>query len=160
MFAEHAFRGSSPLYERLALAAAEDREVLALVSGIDKVTKPLLLFGAVHYLMLKGAHHPLAGFYPTLTPGDTSTGDSYPAFRDFCLQHKQDIREIVERRTVQTNEVRRCSSLLPGFGLIGQKPGGRKLAIVEIGTSAGFNLLWDRYAYLYDSVPYGDQSSP
>jgi hypothetical protein len=46
---------------------------------------------------------------------------------------------------VQQNEVRRCTLLLPAFALAAgtvRSP----LALVEVGASAGLNLLFDRYA--------------
>ena len=70
------------------------------------------------------------------------------------------IREILHTRRVQTNEVRRCALLLPAFGLVAQQAAGRPLALVEIGTSAGLNLLWDHYAYDYGTGrDYGDPVS-
>jgi hypothetical protein len=62
---------------------------------------------------------------------------------------------------VQTNEVRRCGCLLPAFTHVTQQAGGRPLALVEIGASAGLNLLWDRYGYNYGiGRRYGNPRSP
>ncbi|HLJ81455.1 MAG TPA: DUF2332 domain-containing protein, partial [Ktedonobacterales bacterium] len=56
---------------------------------------------------------------------------------------------------VQTNEVRRCASLLPAFGIVAWEAGDKPLALVEMGASAGLNLLWDRYGYDYGDRRYG-----
>ena len=50
---------------------------------------------------------------------------------------------------VQTNEVRRSALLLPAFFLVSREAQGRPLYLLEIGTAAGLNLLWDRYGYDY-----------
>jgi hypothetical protein len=49
-------------------------------------------------------------------------------------------------RTVQTNEVGRCASLLPGFLAVAEST-GLPLRVLELGTSAGLNLRWDQYRY-------------
>ena len=48
------------------------------------------------------------------------------------------------RKLVQTNEVRRCSALMAAAGFAYQQT-GRPLALIDIGTSSGLNLLMDRY---------------
>lgn len=46
---------SSPLYQQLSLKIAQDDELLALASHARRGQPvPNLLFGAVHYLLLKG----------------------------------------------------------------------------------------------------------
>ena len=69
------------------------------------------------------------------------------AFRSFCLENREALQNIMSARRVQTNEVGRCTCLLPAFGLASAQAGGRPLALVEIGASAGLNLLWDRYQH-------------
>ncbi len=44
---------------------------------------------------------------------------------------------------MQTNEVQRSWALLPAFLTVAD---GRPLDLLELGPSAGLNLLWDRYA--------------
>ncbi len=44
--------------------------------------------------------------------------------------------------------MQRSACLLPGFARVTEAAGG-PLQIVEVGASAGLNLLWDRYAYDY-----------
>ena len=59
------------------------------------------------------------------------------------------IAELLRERRVQTNVVERCGLLLPAFGIIARRSGGKPLALVEVGASAGLNLLWDRYSFDY-----------
>ncbi len=163
-FARGQFRGSSPLYERLARGIAGDRELLELAAGArEGQSAPLLLLAAVQYLLLDGAgaSHALAAYYPGVAPGVPREGDPTPAFRAFCREHREALGRLLATRLVQTNEVRRCACLLPAFGLAARRGGDQPLALVEIGASAGLNLLWDRYGYDYgDGRRAGDPRSP
>jgi hypothetical protein len=58
------------------------------------------------------------------------------------------IQSLVITRRVQTNEVGRCTGLLPAFELVYSRA-AQPLALVEIGASAGLHLLWDHYRYQY-----------
>ena len=58
-------------------------------------------------------------------------------------------------RPVQTNEVRRSWSLLPCFLELARRTGADELDLIELGASAGFNLLWDRYRYAYEAGTWG-----
>ncbi|HLV99721.1 MAG TPA: DUF2332 domain-containing protein [Ktedonobacterales bacterium] len=144
--AEPAF---SPLYARLCRSIATDPDVLVLAAETPpSQPAPNLLLGAVHYLLLKGVDDPLAAFYPSLS-SSPDPGEASPAFHRFCLEYAQDIRELLLTRRVQTNEVARSACLLPMFELVARQGGGIPLSLIEIGASAGLNLLWDRYGYDY-----------
>jgi hypothetical protein len=169
-FAEQECRGVSPLYERLSLGIAADPELLALAAHAGAgQPAPNLLLAAVHFLLLKGARHALSAHYPSVrrpsargapAPLD-ELGEPYPAFRSFCDEHAATLQHLISTRLVQTNEVRRSACLLPAFGLVARRGGDRPLALVEIGASAGLNLLWDRYGYDYgQGRRYGDPHSP
>jgi hypothetical protein len=156
-------RASSPLYGRLLLAVADDPDLLAL-AGAARRYQPagLLLLAAVHYLLLRGGEPrpPLAAYYPSVVGAATRTGDPALAFRRFCLARQEEIRELIASRRVQTNEVGRSACLLPAFTLASGMSRGRPLALVEVGASAGLNLLFDRYTYDYgDGVVRGEAGS-
>jgi hypothetical protein len=152
--------GSSPLYERLSLAVAADRELLALAIHARPRQPPAnLLFGATHALLLAGTDHQLAAFYPSLVE-QPDQGDPVPAFRDFCLRRADEIESILQTRTVQTNEVRRSALLLPAFAEAARLLPAAPLALIEVGASAGLNLLWNRFGYRYNGRRAGDPDAP
>ncbi|MCI0439619.1 MAG: DUF2332 domain-containing protein [Chloroflexi bacterium] len=162
-FGERECRGVSPLYEYLSLRIAEDETLLALSSHARQGQPvPNLFFAAVHYLLLQGARHPLAAFYTNISGAASAPGDdAYPHFRDFCLERADDILALLRTRLVQTNVVERCASLMPAFMRVSDLAGGGPLAMIEVGASAGLNLLWDRYGYDYgEGRRYGDESAP
>jgi hypothetical protein len=168
-FARDVYPDASPLYTQFCLSIVHDPELLALANHAPRGQPvPNLLFAAVQFLLLRGARQPaqsnslrsLAAFYPTITPDAAPAGDPYPRLRAFCLEYQAEIKHLLTTRRVQTNEVRRCACLLPAFELIARRTAGRSLFLVEIGSSAGLNLLWDKYGYDYGVLGrYGDPDS-
>ena len=59
---------------------------------------------------------------------------------------------------VQTNEIGRCAALLPCLAAVAAIE-RRPLAVLEVGASAGLNLLFDRYRYQYGDVAVGAPGS-
>jgi hypothetical protein len=159
-FGQQECRGSSPLYERLSLAAARDPEVLGLLAAAQpSQRRPNLLFAAVHYLLLLGDPHPLGRFYPSLR-AERAWGDPWPAFRDFALSRRPELQALIARRHTQTNEVRRSAALYPAIALAAWEL-GEPVAILEAGAAAGLNLLFDRYWFDYGAAgTAGDPASP
>lgn len=160
-FAKEECKGSSPLYEYLSLQIAEDDTLLSLSSHAQEGQPiPNLLFGAVHYLLFKGKGKRLGDYYPSIT--DNPKKDmlwAFQAFRELCLTNDECIKEILQTKLVQTNEVRRCAYLYPAFCYIYEKI-NQPLALIEIGTSAGLQLFWDRYCYSYgNGKKYGNLQS-
>ncbi|MRG85906.1 DUF2332 domain-containing protein [Salinibacillus xinjiangensis] len=159
-FAIKECKGSSELYETLSISISKDDEILQLASmAREGQPIPNLLFGAVHYLLLKGKNHKLKEYYPSMVEAPSDVEDSFFYFNDFCQQYSGEIITILKEKSVQTNEVRRCAYLFPAFQFvydIVKKP----LALVEIGTSAGLQLLWDQYSYSYGTNQiYGNEES-
>lgn len=160
-FAVYECKDSSQLYEFLSLKIAENEEILTLcLEARQGQPIPNLLFGAVHYLLFKGKSHPLQAYYPSLTNSAKEiTDETFSCFKDFCQLYKNEIIPLLKDKLVQTNEVRRCAYLYPTFSLIYEKT-KQPLALIEIGTSAGLQLLWDEYSYTYGmDKTYGNKNS-
>ncbi|MCY3591206.1 MAG: DUF2332 domain-containing protein [Acidobacteria bacterium] len=139
----------SPTYAALAAGVAGDGELLALAARRQQgQPAPNMLFGAVQYLLLRGVEHPLAAHYPALSGPEPPSGEAFPPFRAFCLEHREAVADLIASRRTQTQVVRRCTCLLPAFGLV-HREAGAPLALIDVGASAGLNLNFDRYAYRY-----------
>ncbi|MEM6820426.1 MAG: DUF2332 domain-containing protein [Verrucomicrobiota bacterium] len=162
-FAKSECLGSSELYYHLSLAIAKDQELLKLAeSGRKGQPTPNLFFGVAHYLLNSNLDAPLAKFFPTCSEScDRSPEEAFPDFKHFILSHRDNVTQLLATRLVQTNEVRRCAYLFPAMMYAGTWFDKRPLALIEIGTSAGLNLLWDKYSYQYgDWDVLGDRESP
>ena len=139
------------LYEALSPAVAEDPDLLAIAGAAPPTQPPPnLLFGAVRYLLLDGRDEPLRAFHRDLARGKPANpAQAFPRFRDFVLRHRPAIEALIAGRRVQTNVIQCCTCLLPAFAWLATAAPNRPLALIEIGPSAGLNLLWDRYGYHY-----------
>jgi hypothetical protein len=146
----------------LSLSIAEDPEILALAAHARNGERiPNLFFAAVQFLLLNGIKHPVSVFFEIACGPSASVEDPYPEFRSFCLEYDEEIRGLIAVGLVQTNEVSRRAFLAPAFVFISRQGQGHPLYLVEIGASAGLNLLWDRYGYIYGDIHRGgDLNSP
>jgi len=143
-FADTVGGGYSPIYDRVARAVAASTDVLSLVQEAPpRSHQPNVLLAAVHYLVLGGLDHPLADVY-----AGRSDADPGPLFIDVCSTHRDELLHLLSTRHTNTNEVGRSAIL--GLALTAvadrfQAP----LALVDVGCSAGLNLLCDRYRLDY-----------
>jgi hypothetical protein len=118
-------RGSSPTYERLARAVADDERVLRLLAGVpERSRQPNLLFGALRWIDV-----------PVDDPAEAIEG---------LLRRRAEVVDVLLTRRTQTNEVARCATLLPALAGLPEP-----LAVLEVGASAGLCLLLDSWRYRY-----------
>ena len=151
----------SPTYEALSYAVAESDELLEL-ARYCQVGQPIpnLFFSAVKRVLADHPDDDLNDHYARCARDGKPTTGLDVAFGDFCSLHEHEVRTLVQTRRVQTNEIRRCSYLMPAFGVIANENPNRPLALVDVGASAGLNLLWDSYQYKYsDNSRYGPADS-
>ena len=127
-FAASTESAGSPVAD-LAQAAAADPVLMAKVSEEGDVL-PNLWLAAIR---LRGG---------SLTVG-------YRAWRDWLIEHWTTVTAVLRQRAVQTNEVNRCSYLMPALAQIARQH-QRPVAVIEFGASAGLLLNLARYRYAYD----------
>jgi hypothetical protein len=77
---------------------------------------------------------------------------SWDEIEEALVVHAEFLRRFTAGQRVQTNEVQRAWALLPGFLTVAD---GRPLDLLELGPSAGLNLVWDRYSYRYSTGSWG-----
>lgn len=157
-FGRAAGRDGNDVYRAICDGIAGDEGIVALMEAAPlEQRRPNLLLAAVHYLLLGGADHPLARHYPTVQawrsgggdpgPADRAGGDPFPEFADFCAGHGEALTTLLTHRATQTNEIGRCVALLAALAHLGARRPGRPWAVLDLGSSAGLNLLFDRYHY-------------
>lgn len=147
-FATQQAAGKSPLYATLSRTVARTPELLALAAGTQPgQPAPNMLLGAIHHILRCGVQDPLATYFTGHEPLDE--GHARDLLVDFCRRHAGQITQIISTRSVQTNEINRSAVLLPAFATLQQQLDDRPILIVDVGASAGLNLLWNRFTYNY-----------
>ena len=154
----------SPLYIELMRAGADDidrgGEVAVLFDGIPLPpgsVPQLRLLGALHRVVLAGQAPELARFYPS-AGGDRPAAGVWPAALAAIRANRDEVRERLGL-TVQTNEPGRAAVLFAGLLWLTDRH-RRPIRLLEIGASAGLNLLADRYSYAAGGRRLGDPDSP
>ena len=159
--AGHCERLGSPLYadllERMAVDVGEGGPAWEVLRGHEDdppgSLPALRLLGTAHRLALEGGAPELAAAYES-----DDAPAAWMAFRALLEREGEELR-LGMGRPIQTNEVGRCAALLPGFLAVATEF-GLPLRLLEVGTSAGLNLRWDRYRYEAGGFAWGDASSP
>ncbi len=106
------------------------------IVGAHRWHGPLQLLGALHYLALRDGI------------------DAWTDLRATLAAHADEIGMLAQR-SVQTNEVQRSWMLLPCFLEVARRSGAATFDLLELGPSAGLNLVWDRYGYEYARGTWG-----
>jgi hypothetical protein len=133
----------SPETADLLRRCGRDPLVLELVPARPTWDIPHRVLGAVRWLVLAGEVEDYTG-----------ASDPWEAFRSVLDERREWVARFVREQPVQTNEVQRCFALLPLF-LTVARAAQRPLDLLELGPSAGLNLLWDRYRYRYRAGTWG-----
>ncbi|MCE0764415.1 DUF2332 domain-containing protein [Pseudonocardia kujensis] len=156
-FGEVDAAGTSPLYERVAVAIAESDEALRAVEAAPaRKRRPAVILAALHDLALAGRAPALAAAY---SAGD---GDAAADAAIATLVRMTDpVVALATRRSPRTDESGHCAVLYPAVAEAARRVGATAVGLVDVGRSAGLNLSVDRVGITYGTGPaLGDPSSP
>src|SRR5689334_10078980 len=140
-----------PVYERmLALFAEAIRGEFGARLGTlwagrtfnSRYERPLLLLAAIRYdALCEGANHPLRG---PLSEGSAHLDSVTPdAFIAALSPTRTRVEHVLRERVVQTNETTRAVVWLWPAHLLSSAGERRSIAVVDLGASAGLNLVGD-----------------
>lgn len=115
----------------------------------------LRICGGLHRLVIEHREPALAATYPPHAMDEAALS---AAVTGALVRHDAELFAALDSAP-QTNEIARSAMLLPGFLTIARET-GLPLALCEIGSSGGLNLLLDRFFYRYGEQTYGDPASP
>jgi hypothetical protein len=159
---------ASPLYAAVLDAMIDDHEaggrtaqVFAHIpAGLELIDDAIVLrvMGALHRVVLRGEAPGLARWYPT-AGGSFSPGDDVRADVVAAVDQHFDALVAGLDEGVQTNEVGRCAALAVGFCELLRRY-RKPLRLLEIGSSAGLNLRWDRWRYESGGTASGPEDAP
>jgi hypothetical protein len=113
----------------------------------------LRLLAGVFRLVLTGRAPELVPFYPCLG-GTAAASRAWPVMREVIGKHIDELHAALAVPP-QTNEIGRSVALLAGLFDLVAASDVRRIRLLELGASAGLNLLFDRYAYRADSWQFG-----
>jgi hypothetical protein len=156
-FGEVDAAGTSPLYERVAVALSESDEALrAIEVAPARKRHPTVILAALHDLALAGRAPALAAAYAA-ADGDTAAG----AAIDTLLGMTDSVVDIAVRRQPRAGETGRCAVLYPAIAEAARRVGTKTVGLIDVGCSAGLNLNVDRVGITYSNgQSLGDPSSP
>ncbi len=154
-FAQEA-RPTSPLYAHLSGALAGDEDAAGILDLAPLAQRrATLVFAAVHDLLLRGVEQgALAAYYPSVGGDRAPDAAATAAFLAVLDRHRDAIVDRLQARSTQTNEPGRTAGQRAAVSWLQRRAGPergaaptRRLALVEVGTSAGLLLHLDRYVH-------------
>lgn len=138
------------LSERLTDETSFGARLLNWSGSAEADALALRACGALNHLAREGC----AALAPLYPPNPTPSPDAFwRGVQSAIAEHDARLTAFLDSAP-QTNEVARSAILLPGYLEIARRS-GLPLAIREIGASAGLNLAFDRYRYVYGATQWG-----
>jgi hypothetical protein len=154
---------AAPAYARIcaALAGGLNRDSKVGATLLDwpgeptRAALPLRLVGGLHALVLAGKDARLAALFDgTITDSDAVEAE----LARVLVEHDAALLPWLDGPP-QTNEPGRSAALMTGLLEIARRHGPR-IEILEIGSSAGLNLMIDRYRFDLGGTMVGPADSP
>jgi hypothetical protein len=156
-FGEVEAAGTSPLYQRMAVALSESEEALGAIEAAPARRRhPRVILAALSDLALAGRAPALAAAYAALD-GDAAAS----AAIDTLVGMTDAVVAVAVRRRTRSNETGRCAVLYPAIAEAARRVDANAVGLVDVGCSAGLNLNVDRVGITYSNgQSLGDPSSP
>jgi hypothetical protein len=155
-FGEVAAAGTSPLYERVAVALSESGQALrAIQAAPARKRNPAVILAALHDLALAGRAPALAAAYAA-----ADSDAAADAAIDTLVAMTDSVVATAVRRPVRASETGRCAVLYPAIAEAARRVGAKAVGLIDVGCSAGLSLNIDRVGITYSNgQALGDPSS-
>jgi hypothetical protein len=153
-FAQHDAALDDPLYVAIAAAVAQRADWAAMLVAAPATQRlPMLWLAALQDRVLAcvdaGERPPLADYFSSaggVRPPDAALPGHLGAFID---RERAALAHTIATRSTQTNEIGRSAVLWPVLQALVERTGRRRIALLDVGCSAGLNLGVDRWRYRY-----------
>ena len=156
-FGEVDAAGTSPLYQRVAVALSESAEALrAIEAAPARKRHPAVILAALHDLALAGRAPALAAAYAA-ADGEAAAA----AAIETLVRMTDSVVAIAVGRRSRASETGRCAVLYPAIAEAARRAGAYAVGLIDVACSAGLNLSVDRVGITYSNgQSLGDPSSP
>ena len=132
-FGEVDAAGTSPLYERVAVALSESDEALcAIEAAPTRKRHPTVILAALHDLALAGRAPALAAAYAD-ADGDAAAA----AAIDTLMSMTDSVVAIAVHRPTRTNETGRCAVLYPAIAEAARRVGANAVGLIDVALRLG-----------------------
>jgi hypothetical protein len=143
-----------PLCQALCAAAARNADWAALLAEAPENQRwPMLWLAAIQDRVMAsteaGERPALADYYASVGPARAPDAALEGHLGEFIERHHDVLAHAIATRSTQTNEVGRCVVLWPLLQRLAQATGRRRIALLDVGCSAGLLLGVDRWRYRY-----------
>ncbi len=118
----------------------------------------LRLLAGLFRIVLTGRAPELEPYYPCLG-GTADPAAAWPMVREVLGAHVEELHDALNIAP-QTNEVGRANALIVGIFAAVERTQRRRVRLLEPGSSAGLNLLVDRFRFVNPDWVYGPSDSP
>jgi hypothetical protein len=152
-FVQHA-APDDPLYAAIAAAVSMHPGWAALLAAAPANQQlPMLWLAALQDRLLErveaGERPPLARYYAS-AGGTSAPDDALVAHLGaFIDANRAELRARIATGSTQTNEIGRCAVLWPVLQSLVEATGNARIALLDVGCSAGLNLGVDRWRYRF-----------
>jgi len=157
-FAAHSLQ-EEPLYRAIAELVARHPDWAGLLAAAPPTQRwARLWFAALQDRVLArveaGERAPLADYFPGADAPRAPDAALARHLGAFIETERDALRESIATRNTQTNEIGRCAVLWPVLQSLVEATGQARIALLDVGCSAGLNLgvdLW-RYRWVDDGT--------
>jgi hypothetical protein len=153
-FAEQDAFLDDPLYVAITATVARRADWAALLAAAPATQRlPMLWLAALQDRVLAcvdaGERPPLADYFASAGGARAPDAELPGHLEAFIDRERATLTHAIATRSTQTNEIGRSAVLWPVLKSLVQHTGRRRIALLDVGCSAGLNLGVDRWRYRY-----------
>jgi hypothetical protein len=143
-----------PLYVAITAAVAQRADWAGMLAAAPPTQQlPMLWLAALQDRLLAcidaGDRPPLADYFASAGEARAPDAALVGHLADFLARERAPLVAAIATRSTQTNEIGRSAVLWPVLQSLVERAGRRRIALLDVGCSAGLNLGVDRWRYRY-----------
>ena len=153
-FAEQDAFLDDPLYVAITASVAKRADWAAMLAAAPATQRlPMLWLAAIQDRVLAcvgaGERPPLADYFASAGAARAPDAALAGHLEEFIDRERAALTHAIATRSTQTNEIGRSAVLWPVLQSLAERTGQCRIALLDVGCSAGLNLGVDRWRYRY-----------